>query len=215
MKIRIWTLSLLSILLLTSCESESHKKWHISAVEGFDLADEYFPNFFEAIEESLQKNSIQYEKEYDEKIYTLDKDFNANYYISDTIYFNFKFRYRVGLGALSLFIGQFHYKSATVDEVFNLSQCYLNVMIDITDFCAYHFLGTGDIYNSYLNEIKEKHLEDKYVERIPGVSAIWVEEKPKQGVPPYRELSLSIKDNLYDLSLYLTDNLTDINFWDK
>ncbi len=57
MKKRTWMLSLLSsVLLLTSCTN----KWvqqdlHINTLE---LADEYFPKYFDEIENTLQKNDV-------------------------------------------------------------------------------------------------------------------------------------------------------------
>lgn len=138
---------LLSIVFMSSCDSPNifQMDWHINNLE---LADEYFPKYFEAIEDSLKRNNFKYEKEYSEKNHEqYAKIYNATYFITDTILFKTTFyfdcRFNNRYTYLSAIEFRLYYESQMADEVLNLSQNYINVMEDVTHFCSYNFLETN------------------------------------------------------------------------
>ena len=152
MKKRILILLLLPLLLLfTACEKPYWPEdRHIDTIE---LADKYFPKYFQAVEESLEKNNIQYEKEYSELLgsdiseYAIGtKDYKIKYHISETIYFDFMY----GVGSFTNHINcVFYYKTPNEDDLYNIPEKYINVMMDVVNFCSHNYLGTGKTYYSY------------------------------------------------------------------
>ncbi|MCH5180716.1 MAG: hypothetical protein J1F32_05855 [Erysipelotrichales bacterium] len=219
MKQKKLVLILLSLLLLTSCNHPQLRQddWHINTIE---LADEYFPKYFDAIEQILQKNSIQYEKEYFEQVNGQKKQnqckhYIAKYNISDTTYFKaeLEFDYWINNGSCISF--SFINDAITEEEVFNISQTYIDVMIYVTNFCSYNFLGKGDGFNSLYEKLKVKYCEEKYSINNPPQYKIYATEKTWEETPPFRGYGLDNNDGLYNMDIFLIDYLTDINIWDK
>ncbi len=200
---------LLTTLLLTSCKDYTQKDWHINTIE---LADEYFPKYFEAIEESLSKNNIKYEKEYNEDDFKPKcKCYNASYYISEDIYFKFSFNYEKKFNIIDCI---FCYNLVTEEQALNLPQSYINVMIDTVNFCSHNFLGTGEMYNTFYDEVKERHAKDEVNNKIEKKLIVSVYETYEDALPT-RRLSLDFANEEYNLEIYLYDYLTDINIWNK
>ena len=214
MKKLIWMPILLSTLLLTSCGSNIRQRdWHINTLE---LANEYFPKYFDMIEESLEKNNIRYEKKKGEEIIEwkdkfVDKYYYTNYYISETIYYTISFDYNIEAPNYSSLTCLFVYNSAIEEEIVNLSPNYINVMRDINNLCAYNFFGTGEKYKTYYDEVKIK-LQNKQFDN--GSSSISVYEE-KLDYDIHREVSLICKNDQFDFLMSLKDYITDINIWDK
>ncbi len=210
---------LLSIIFMNSCGGPNiyQKDWHINNLE---LADEYFPKYFEAIEDSLKRNNFQYEKEYTEEVnepYT--KFYNAIYFITDTIffrtYFCFDYSFNNKITYSSHFDFKLFYKSQMEKDVLNLSQNYINVMEDVTHFCSYNFLETNGKYKEFYEEIKEEYECKGYSQDNPPISSIYKQEMTWEETPPLRYVKLYYENEIYNLVIGLYDNLTDINIWDK
>ncbi len=204
-------LILLTTMLLTSCRKiYNQKNWHINSVE---LADEYFPKYFEAIEESLSKNNIEYEKKYSKKI---NKEYKWKYYlatynISKNIYFYFIYEFDKKTSDVDCY---FHYKLTTEEQALNLPQSYINVMIDTVNFCSHNFLGTGEMYNTFYDEVKEKYKKNEINGTYKKYSKILIGEKYDSPLPS-RGINLYFANEEYNLEIYLYDYLTDINIWNK
>ncbi|MCH5171771.1 MAG: hypothetical protein J1F31_02935 [Erysipelotrichales bacterium] len=220
MKKRIGMLVLLSTLLLTSCRDDSEyvqKDWHINTIE---LANEYFPKYFEFVENSLLENDIQFEKEYYEHD---NKESNKRctvvYNITDSIFFSATFSYNYNVNNYSYIELYFYNKSATKEEALNnIPQNYINVMIDVNDFCANNFLGTGEAYNSYYNEVVEKHnnKDFSYVSEDSTCFVAYVSNRISNSESlPYRDIQISAENDIYEIRFRLIDYLTDINIWNK
>lgn len=209
-------------LLLTSCSPDIQQRdWHINTLE---LADEYFPKYFDAIEHILQKNNVQYEKEYHEQVVGKNKRNKSKYYISKYIisemdYFEAKFEFDYWINNGSFLNFNFVKYAVFEEEMLRLPQNYINVMIDVTDFCTNNFLGTGEKFNTYFDKLKEKYLngetDNLLTIRDKNYSYIATGEKLYRDLSPRRGVNLSYNDEEYDLRLYLCDYLTDINIWDK
>ncbi|MCH5171442.1 MAG: hypothetical protein J1F31_01220 [Erysipelotrichales bacterium] len=219
MKKAKYMLPLLLSLLLTSCSPDLRQNdWHINTLE---LADEYFPKYFDAIESSLQINNIKYEKEYSESIERNEKRYNITYCVSNKIYYEFLFRFKLlsWKSSESLINCTFYYNVDTEEEMFSLPQGYINVMIDVNDFCTNNYLGTGEKFNTYFDKLKEKYLNGETDSLLTikdkNYSYIATGEMLYRDLYPRRGVNLSYNDEEYDLRLYLCDYLTDINIWDK
>ena len=213
-----YMLPLLLSLLLTSCSPDIQQRdWHINTLE---LADEYFPKYFDAIEHILQKNNVQYEKEYHEQVigknkWDKSKYYIAKYIISEMDYFEAKFEFDYWINNGSFFNFKFMKYAMTEEEMLSLPQSYINVMIGVNDFCAYNLLGTGEEFNTYFDEIKEKYLDGETDDSIINYLSIFTGKTLYRDLPPARGINLHFNDEEYKLVFYLKDFLTDINIWDK
>lgn len=211
-------LAILSILL-TSCFGEYHitqDNWHINTLE---LADEYFPKYFDIIENSLHKNDIRYEKIYNERIVDwkgehMDKYYSAKYSISETIYFTFSVDYNFRSNKYSSVDCMFIYNSATKEEMITMPQSYVNIMMDVTNFIAYNLLWTGDEFKAHFNEVKDKLQNDEYSWGTSDHFGIGVSEQ-KHDYLLYRSVSLTYYESKYSFQMVLNDYLTDMYIWDK
>ncbi len=213
MKKRTWMLSLLSsVLLLTSCTSKwVQQDWHINTLE---LADEYFPKYFDEIEEILQKNDVMYKKEYTEKVDPYTKFYMAKYYVTESLFYEVTLFYDCRSTAYSIILFGLIYTLATEEEAFNISQNYMNIIIDVTDFCCNNLLGTGEKINTLYDEAKEKYINGEHL-NVKDEKYVFVEERMWEETPPDRWIEVRFKDNEYNVVIGLQDYLTDVNIWDK
>lgn len=141
------------MLIASSCTDATQKDWHIKTME---LADEYFPKYFAHVEEKLLEKDISYEKEYREEYFSKNKVklYELKYFVTEKIYFYFSYWYDNNLGSVD---SAFVYRVETEEEMMNLPQKYIDVMIDVVNFCSYNFYGTGEKYNTQYPELKEEY----------------------------------------------------------
>ena len=213
-KIRI--LSMLSLVLLTSCrigrqiEINYPSEWRIDTLE---LADEYFPKYFEMVEKSLANNDIEYEKKYSEWYYPKKnyKYYMASYYITDNIYYKFKYSFREIKGTIE---SEFNYKMATEEEIFSIPQKYFNVMTEVTNFCTYNFLGTGDEFNILYNNAELRYSKGEITRETKGYHWI-ISGNSYDDFYMDKTVQLYFKDSEYNLVVCLDDYLLDANVWNK
>lgn len=209
MKKRILLLLLLSNLM-TSCKKYHQKDWHIKT---YELADVYFPKYFEEIEKFLLINDITYEKDFSE---LLDNEINMKYYnacytVSEKI--NFEFRFVFSLNHCH-FNCKFNKHSSNEYDAFHSLQKYINVMIDTVNFCSHNFLGTGEMFNTWYDEVKKKYLNNE----IDGIFGKYLKISAGENyrdLLPTRGIDFCFTDQEYNLEIYLVDYLTDVNIWDK
>lgn len=217
MKKLICMLSLLaSVLLMTSCGVKTWQDdWHIDTLE---LADEYFPKYFEKIETILNEYDIQYENEYSEQV---NEQFKCKYYIttytiSETVYMKVKLDYENNRHhAFSKIMCDLYYNVTTEEDMLNIPQKYIDVMKDITDFCGNNCVG--DEFNNKYSELKEDYfngdtyssdLGNEYL-LIVTFGSLYPDNLPSMGI------DMDFKDDEYRLDFILWDYLTDTNIWDK
>ncbi len=217
LKKRTWMLSLLSsVLLLTSCTNKwVQQDWHINTLE---LADEYFPKYFDEIEEILQKNDVMYKKEYTEKVDPYTKFYMAKYYVTESLFYEVTLFYDCSFNCRStadsnILFGLI-YTLATEEEAFNIPQNYMNIIIDVTDFCCNNFLGTGEKINTLYDEAKAKYTNGEHL-NVKDEKYVFVEERMWEETPPDRWIEVRFKDNEYNVMIGVDDYLTDVNIWDK
>ncbi len=220
MKKKIFAVTmLLSIIFMNSCGGHDiyQKDWHINNLE---LADEYFPKYFDAIEDSLKRNYFQYKKEYYEELdepYT--KFYNAKYYITDTIFLKTRFYFDYSFNNKFTYSSSFNFRlffeSQSEEDVLNLSENYINVMEDVTHFCSNNFYDTNGKYKEFYDEIKEEYKKEGYSQDNPPTHSFYKEELTWEEAPPWRYVQLYYENETYGLVMYISDILTDINIWDK
>lgn len=203
------------MLIASSCADITQKDWHIDTIE---LADEYFPRYFEHVEERLLVHNISYKKEYKEEYFMKNKDklYELKYFVTEKYFFNFSYWYDSNLGSINC---SFVYRVETEEEMMNLPQKYIDVMIDVVNFCSYNFYGTGEKYNTQYLELKEEY-QSKREEILQyngenGYKEITVADKPFEDFIPFRGFILTLKETEYRLAICLTDYLTDINIWSE
>ncbi len=129
---------LLSFTLMCSCSyyPPHQKDWHITT---FELADKYFPKYFDTIENFFIEYEITFEKECYEQVIDSKKKYENIYYFSDLMSLDCIFNYRGDAHLGSYFILTFNYKSNNLNEILSFSQNYINVFSDIINFCSYEF----------------------------------------------------------------------------
>ena len=219
MKKRILILLLLPLLLLfTACgKPECQEDGHIDTIE---LADKYFPKYFQAVEESLEKNNIQYEKEYSEllgsdisKYANGTKCYKIKYHILETLGFNFTYWFDYPCNDIECV---FYYKTPNEDDLYNIPEKYINVMMDVVNFCSHNYLGTGKTYYSYYEKMKDKLSKGDTNSQDDNYFDIYVQEsESKDHVRPSKGIEIKYQEEIYLFRMYLYDYLTDINIWDN
>ncbi len=204
---------ILSITLLSSCSTPHQKDWHIATI---DLADKYFPKYFDAIESSLKRNNFIYEKEYNENYYfELFKEYCYTYYISDLIFFSVKFQYEITDTYYSRIYFLLNYESTNADDILNISLNYINVMEDTIKFCSNYFKDSNQKYKIFYDNLVEKCKK----KGIPKNDFFTKEETEFTILKPlilrsvYIGSSSSSKN--YYVQMGLRDYLNDANIWDN
>ena len=218
MKRKFVILLLIISTTLVSCSDLMlyvQKDWHIN---NLNLAEEYFPKYFNFIENDLHENNIQYEIFYRERdYYPENKHYDISFNITETKYFTGTFTYSYRRGYFSSFHFYFIYKNANINEIYELPQKYLKIMADVNDFCSNNFLGFGyDYYNLY-DDIIKKYQDNDYLHYSTELDnyLYLTSDRVDECLDTYRAVELSISGEIGTFSIYLRDYFTDINIWDN
>lgn len=199
---------LLFMLLLQGCFFE--KKWHINSLE---LADEYYPKYFQAIENSLDTNGIQYSKKLTEWISHAgdEKCYLVSYYVSKDIYYAFKFEATSDFGTIEC---NFFYNNLTKNDLLNISDNYLNVLDDTITFCC-DKTNYGKNYKQLFEELKETYFSSNN-DSTQTQKEFTVSQPLKNGDNYYRKkIELSMENDSGNLKFCLYDSLLDKNIYNE